>query len=54
MTKEQAHRLDAAIAKNDLRWWEVLDKIGLENLNDHETIEKALYVLEKMASDKTK
>ena len=52
MTKEQAQRLDAAIAKTDLRWWDVLAKIGLENLNDHEAIETAINVIEKMGAAK--
>lgn len=52
MTKEQAQRLDAAIAKADLKWWDVLDKIGLENLNNHEAVETAINVLELMGASK--
>ena len=52
MTKEQAQRLDEAIAKADLKWWEVLEKIGLENLNNHEAIETAINVLELMGCAK--
>lgn len=52
MTKEQAQRLDAAIAKNNLYWWEVLEKIGFENYSNHEVVEAAIEVLEKMGNTK--
>jgi hypothetical protein len=48
MTKEQAYRLDAIVAKNELSWWEIQEKIGVENLNNTEAIERAITVLEKM------
>ena len=49
MTKEQAYRLDAIIAKNELNWWEVQEKLGVNNLNNHEAIEMAINALEKMS-----
>ena len=52
MTKEQAQRLDAAIAKTGLNWWEVQAKIGFNNFNNTEAIEATIEVIEKMAASK--
>lgn len=49
MTNEQAKRLDEAIAKAGLNWWEVQEKIGADKLTDSEAIETAIAVIEKMA-----
>lgn len=47
MTNEQAKRLDAAIEKAGLKWWEVSTKIT--DFNNTEEIEAAIEVIEKMA-----
>lgn len=52
MTKEQAQRLDAAIAKAGLNWWEVQAKIGFEIFNDTRAIETTIEIIEKMGETK--
>lgn len=50
MTNEQAKRLDAAVAKAGLNWWEVQEKIGFENFNNIQEIEKTIEAIEKMGA----
>ena len=49
MTNEQAKRLDAAITKAGLNWWEVQEKIGFENFNNTQEIEATIAAIEQMA-----
>lgn len=49
MTNEQAKRLDAAIAKAGLNWWEVQRKVGFDVFNDIVAIETTIAAIEKMA-----
>lgn len=49
MTNEQAKRLDAAIAKAGLNWWEVQRKVGFDVFNDVVAIEVTIAAIEKMA-----
>lgn len=50
MTQEQAKRLDEAITKAGLNWWEVATKIT--DINNTEEIESAIEVIEKMGKTK--
>lgn len=49
MTNEQARRLDAAIAKAGLNWWEVQRQVGFDVFNDVVAIEVTIAAIEKMA-----
>lgn len=51
MTNEQAKRLDAAIAKAGLNWWEVQRKVGFDVFNDIVAIETTIEAIEKMAKE---
>ena len=56
MTKEQAQRLDAAIARYNevseekMYWWDVTIKIG--DLNNQKEVQAAIEVIEKMGETK--
>lgn len=49
MTNEQAKRLDEAIAKAGLNWWQVQRQVGFDVFNDVVAIEKTIAIIEKMA-----